>query len=95
MPACHSGGLGSIVGQSTWDLRGTGFSPYTSALLCQCHSASALCSFSTALIGARVRRRGSRNKAVPFRISGRGESVGRERTSSLFSGPQTVRAEIY
>ena len=58
MPACHSGGLGSIAGQSTWDLRGTGFSPCTSALLCQCHSASALCSFSTALIGARVRRRG-------------------------------------
>lgn len=32
-------------GQSTQDLRGTGFSPCTSALLCQCHSASALCAY--------------------------------------------------
>jgi hypothetical protein len=25
MPACHSGGVGSIAGHSTWDLQGTGF----------------------------------------------------------------------
>jgi hypothetical protein len=25
MPACHSGGVGSIAGHPTWDLRGTGF----------------------------------------------------------------------
>lgn len=36
MPACHSGGLGSIAGQSTWDVRGTGFSPCTSVSFSQC-----------------------------------------------------------